>query len=680
MRYEQEKDSFRCFYKEHLILFHSLTDPAIYLGVGQGKLEDKLGMYSPIKEQVIEKRPLTTFSVKKETPSELKIDFFDDNKVILTLSLTEKNGRLEINFSIGVGYEYFNRFWLIVPAKNNEAIYGCGEQFSELNLRGKKVPLFSEEQGVGRGDPKILTWILNKIMGAGGYWWTTYYPQPTFVSSANYYIHSETTGYAIFDFSKASRHELYFWEIPKTIFLGKFDSPIETIGNLSELLGRQPPLPEWIYDGMILAIQNSKGLETVEARLKNAVEKGVKVSGVWSQDWQGINQTKYGTNLFWDWKWDGKNRPIRFPNFPEFVKKIGSQNIRYLGYINPYLNTKGDLYTVAYERGFLVKNQAEKEYIIRINATPTGIVDLSNPDAFEWIKSVIKENMILNVGLSGWMADFGEGLPPDCKLHSGDDPKLYHNRYPVEWARANYEAIKELGKLGEIFFFSRSGYSHSSKYSTSIWAGDQVPTFSMDDGLASVIPSALSLGVCGIGYHHSDIGGFSTWAPFFRRNKEVFMRWAEQCAFTMTMRTHESNRPEINPQFDVNDKVLGHLAKMTQIHDKLKPYLLDLSDQYQEKGIPPMRALFLHYNEDPEVHRQKYEYLLGEDLLIAPVIKAHRKTWKVYLPGKNWIHIWSGQVFESGWHRIKAPLGQPPVYYREGSEFEEIFKKLRTFL
>ena len=158
------------------------------------------------------------------------------------------------------------------------------------------------------------------------------------------------------------------------------------------------------------------------------------------------------------------------------------------------------------------------------------------------------------------------------------------------------------------------------------------------------------------------------------------MRWAEQCAFTMTMRTHESNRPEVNPQFDVNDKVLGHLAKMTQIHCALKPYLLKLSQEYQEKGIPPMRALFLHYNGDPEVHRQKYEYLLGEDLLVAPVIKPLRKTWKVYLPDDDWVHLWTGENFTGGWHRIKAPLGQPPVYYREGSQFSEIFSNLKTIL
>ena len=132
---------------------------------------------------------------------------------------------------------------------------------------------------------------------------------------------------------------------------------------------------------------------------------------------------------------------------------------------------------------------------------------------------------------------------------SGNNPEIAHNQYPVLWDQANYEAVKEAGKLGEIVYFTRSGYSYSSRFTTAVWAGDQMVNWEYHDGLASVIPAALSLGLCGIGYHCSDIGGFTS-LKWIKRSKELFLRWVEQATFTMIMRTHESNRPEKCWQFD----------------------------------------------------------------------------------------------------------------------------------
>jgi len=263
-------------------------------------------------------------------------------------------------------------------------------------------------------------------------------------------------------------------------------------------------------------------------------------------------------------------------------------------------------------------------------------------------------------------------------LHSGVSGVDYHNQYPVDWQRANYEAVKEAGKLGEIIFYTRSGYSHTSKYSTLIWAGDQLPTFSMDDGLASVIPAALSLGICGIGYHHSDIGGYTTFQPFFKRDKETFMRWAEHSAFTPVMRTHEGNRPQINVQFDSDPEILAHLAKMTRIHVHLAPLFKELSDEYQQTGIPLMRPLFLHYPDDNRVHQIKYEFLLGPDLLIANVLKPKKATWKVFLPNDTWIHVWSGKEFCGGWHEVEAIIGHPPIFYRKNSQNAALFDSIKN--
>ncbi|MGA3715873.1 TIM-barrel domain-containing protein, partial [Escherichia coli] len=126
---------------------------------------------------------------------------------------------------------------------------------------------------------------------------------------------------------------------------------------------------------------------------------------------------------------------------------------------------------------------------------------------------------MIELGCGGWMADFGEYLPTDTYLHNGVSAEIMHNAWPALWAKCNYEALEETGKLGEILFFMRAGSTGSQKYSTMMWAGDQNVDWSLDDGLASVVPAALSLAMTGHGLHHNDIGGYTTLFEM-KRSKE----------------------------------------------------------------------------------------------------------------------------------------------------------------
>ena len=301
------------------------------------------------------------------------------------------------------------------------------------------------------------------------------------------------------------------------------------------------------------------------------------------------------------------------------------------------------------------------------------MVDLTNPKAYDWIKSVIKEHMI-GFGLDGWMADFGEYLPTDSVLFSGEDPELIHNRWPALWAKANREAVEESGKLGEVFFFTRAGHTGTVKYSTMMWSGDQHVDWSFDEGMPSAIPSALSLAVCGFGLCHSDVGGYST-ISHMRREQELLMRWAEMNAFTVLFRSHEGNRPDDNIQFDANNTVLEHYAKMSRIHCGLADYLKAAVRQNSERGTPVIRPLFFYYNCE-EDFTQMYEYLLGRDILVAPVTERQQMKKEVYFPDDKWVHLWSGHEYAKGNHIVDAPIGKPPVFCRKDSAFLTEFLKL----
>ncbi|MDE7372715.1 MAG: alpha-glucosidase, partial [Clostridia bacterium] len=486
----------------------------------------------------------------------------------------------------------------------------------------------------------------------------TYYAQPTFISSRKYFYHSLTTARAEFDFKNKDFHLVKTDEIaPFYIGFGKDFEAI--LKSLTEIVGRQPILPEWVYGGQILGVQG--GTETMLKKYETALKYGADVNGIWIQDWEGRRVTAVGKQLYWNWQWDKE----LYPNLDNTIKELNEKGVKVLGYCNPFLAVEKPLYKEASEKGYCVKDKEGKDYYVTITTFPAAMVDLSNPDAYEWIKGIIKENMI-GLGLSGWMADFGEYLPTDCVLYSGEDPELAHNTWPARWAKLNREAVEESGKLGEIMFFTRAGYSDTPKYSTMMWNGDNHVDFSIDFGLPSVIPAMLSLTCCGFGLSHSDIGGYTTFLNL-KRSEELYMRWCEMNAFSPIMRGHEGLNPDLNAQFDASEQVLKHGAKMSKIHSALKPYIKSAVEYNAENGVGVVRPLFFYYDEKG-AYDEAYEYLLGRDILVAPVLKAGATKREVYLPNDRWIHLESGKEYGGGRFTVDAPVGQIPVFVRKNAD------------
>ncbi|CAD8121892.1 unnamed protein product [Paramecium sonneborni] len=667
----QNKDGFKIFTKNGVLLIsHTSNQPWIFAGNGKANYTMYRGNFK-INENLNEKMALKDFELEEKSDT-LTATFSRNNllKVKVQFYSPENSSQITIKF-----LEYdpeINRLWLRIQADAQEHIYGCGEQFSYFDLRGKNFPLWTSEQGVGRNKSTYTTFLADLLDQAGGDYYSTFFPQPTYTSSKKYYLHIDDSSYMDFNFKNKEFHELLIWSIPKQIIINSASTFIELLEKLTILLGRQPKLPEWIYNGVWLGLQG--GTSIIEAKLNKALEKGIKVSALWCQDWEGIRYTSFGKRLMWNWQWD----PELYPGLDQKINILKEQGIRFMGYINPYLAAEKNLCKEASEKGYLAKNMKGEDYLVDFGEFDAGIVDFTNPDAYKWYKELIKKNLI-EFGLSGWMADFGEYLPLDIKLQNGESGDMMHNKWPELWARINYEAVLETGKLNDVVYFMRAGYTGSQNYSTAMWAGDQNVDWSLDDGLASVIPAALSLGMCGHGIHHSDIGGYTTLFEM-KRTKELFMRWAEMAAFTPIMRTHEGNRPTDNWQFDSDDETLEHFAKMTNIYVELAPYLKSVIQENADKGIPAQRPLFLHYENDERTYSIKYQYLLGRDILVAPVYQENVQQWNFYLPDDQWIHFWTEEIFQQGDHQIDAPIGQPIAFYRKDSQYKSLFQNIKKKL
>ncbi|KAK7503683.1 hypothetical protein BaRGS_00005222 [Batillaria attramentaria] len=416
--------------------------------------------------------------------------------------------------------------------------------------------------------------------------------------------------------------------------------------------------------------------------LTQAEAYSIPVSGVWIQDWVGRITTSFGRRLFWDWHWNQE----QYPDLPAEISRLREKGIRVLGYINPYLHQEGELFKVADANGYFVKNTTNQTYISDFGEFYCGTIDLTNPAAYDWYKNdVIKKNMI-EFGFGGWMADFGEYLPAEgVEFYSGQHPEELHNEWPVLWAKLNREAVEESGKLGDVMFWMRAGYSGTGNYSLLMWAGDQNVDFSLSDGIASTVPAALSMGVSGVGLTHFDIGGFTTFAAFtppLVRTEQCLLRSAEMAVFTPVFRTHEGNQPRNSVQFYSSRSTMTKFARLARMFASLQNYRRHVVNLTATTGLPAQRPLFLHYPSDPQSYDVTYQYMFGPDLLVAPVYLPDVESWDVYLPPDpeaTWVFLWDGSArMTSGGQTVKvsAPLGQPPVFYRNTSVFVPDFMQL----
>ncbi len=539
----------------------------------------------------------------------------------------------------------------------SEYIFGGGEQFSHVNLNGNRIPIWVEEQGIGRGDQPI-TFLANTKM-AGGNEFTTFFPLPLFWTSTFWGLNITSTSKTILDFTG-----------DKTAFIEYFGSsfqadilyecsPKEIVKTITKLNGKPQAFAPWT-SGTVLGLQG--GSDRVLEVYKKCLENEVRPSAIWIQDWCGQRKTPYGWQLNWNWQLDTNH----YSNFISFSNTLKENGTELLGYVNPFLAEGFPLTKIALDSNYVIHNKKNEPYLIEATGFYVYILDLTNPDAVAWMKSIIQTELI-DRGFTGWMADFGEWLPTDCVLHSGIDAFEYHNQYPVDWAKLNYESIKEKGKLNEISFFSRSGFTGSTQYSPLIWAGDQMTNWGKHDGLPSVLPALLSSGLSGIPNTHFDVGGFTSASKgpvSILRDEELLKRWIEISAFSPVFRTHESILSKKNIQV-YDDSMIDFFSIYSWIRNLYLPIIERLQKEAIQDGIPISRHMLLEFPHDEICYSITDQFMLGENLLIAPIVNKGEFSRHVYLPEGQWLSF-DGQndvTYEGGkWYVVPAPLGRIPVF------------------
>ena len=550
-----------------------------------------------------------------------------------------------------------------MPAMGSEAVFGGGEQYRQTNLRGKRVMNFVSEHITARTlmEKVILPDHRYRVKEAESI--GSYSPMPVFVTDRGRLFYFDTPSDGISKFG-INNYRFRFDECPRSVMLLHADD-YDTL--MRALAKRNPPrmyLPDWCMDGMIIAVQG--GTDKVISKAFTMLDAGAKISAVWSQDWCGENRTIMGKQVWWNYEYDRK----LYHDLPEAIKRLESRGVRFLAYLNPYLVKGSRLYDECAKKGWLIKNRDGSIAHMKSTTFDAGMLDLTDPEAVLFIKEVLIKKNMLDIGIKGWMADFGEYLPTDCVLHNGDPAEL-HNQWPVLWAKINREAVEEYGDK-DVMFFTRSGYLGEQCYAPVMWNGDQHTDLTKDYGMPCVMPATFSLGFSGVPLVHSDIGGFFSIGKL-KRSDELFIRWMEMNTFSPLMRSHESIRPWANSQFDA-PSVLPHTVRLTNIHAVLRPYIERCLEQAAE-GIPVMRPDFWNA-VDYSASRDEYSYFFGDDIYVCPVIEKNASERTVRLPEGDWTGFWDNRAYCGGSEvRMKAPLGKLPVFYRSESSFRDLFRR-----
>ena len=601
----------------------------------------------------------------------------------------------------------------------DEQFSGLGAQSWATRHRGETVPIWVVEQGLGKITPETPD-PPPSLLGEP---YDSYAPIPVVYSTAGYGVSYVGTEYAQFELCTEEhpdtwRLETWSDELTFDVFVG--DSALQLIERYTEVAGRPTDLPpDWFFAPMNDAVRGQDNVARVADLLR---DEDIPSSVIWTEDWIGIGSQRTGFRLSHDWDVS----ETEYPDLRALTDGLHDAGFRFLGYFSPFIPTdettaggedvdqNGNPVTLQPHNQEKWLEAREGEFYFTdadggpllmltppFNQPGGAGLDLTDAEAVEWFTGYLERAEEL--GLDGSMTDFGEWVPVDAQFDDGRTGAEVHNEYPLLWQETHRRFWDEARPDGDFLFYVRSGYTGTQVHAPAFWGGDQNTTFDRLDGLGSVITLGVNLGMSGIPFYGHDIAGYSAFAIEGVENtpttKELFLRWASIGAYTPMMRTHHGSRygenwsfeggpnPRIPEEPRRDEETIDTWRRLATEHIRLFPYQQAYAVESVERGLPIMRHPALLYPDDPVFagelpdedvwadfdavslpNGETFQYFLGDELLVAPIIDEGVNRRPVYLPEGDWIDIHSGERHSGpGTVMATAEPGEIPVYAPAGA-------------
>ena len=404
--------------------------------------------------------------------------------------------------------------------------------------------------------------------------------------------------------------------------------------------------------------------------------------------------------LMGDWRFD----PQQWPDPAGMLRELDRMGIKVMVSVWPTVNALSRNYPAMQESGLLVRTERGAPtptplFDIR-PAGPIGLYlyDATHPAARKFLWDQLRAGYY-RYGVKLFWLDADE---PEIKPIHPDNLHYYlghgaavHNIYPLLHARAFYDGLRSEGE-DEIITLNRSAWAGSQRYGAAVWSGDVESTF---EALQTQVRAGLNIGLSGIPWWTTDIGGFKGGDPSDPYFRELIVRWFQYGVFCPLFWVHglrKSNATGVDftdlselalalatergPAFGLTDLTGGPnevwsfgeeayriIRELLWLRERLRPYIMTQMRLAHERGFPPMRPLFFDFPNDPASFDVDDEFMFGPDLLVAPILQYGGRERTVYLPaGSTWRDAWIDETFDGGaWHTVPAPLDRIPLYFRD---------------
>jgi len=529
-----------------------------------------------------------------------------------------------------------------------EYIYGLGERFTPFVKNGQVIDIWNEDGGTSSEQ--------------------SYKNIPFHLSNFGYGVfvnHPEKVSYEI-GIEAVSKTQFSVEGEALNFFLIGGDDVKDVLTNYTKLTGVPALPPAWSY-GLWLSTSFTTNYDeaTVNYFVDEMKARDIPLS-VFHFDCFWMKEFEW-TNFTWDEE--------VFPDPVGMLKRLKEKGLKICVWINPYIAEKANAFDEAAEKGYLIKNLDGTTWQWDLWQAGMGIVDFTHPEAREWYKDKLRE--LLDMGVDAFKTDFGERIPTDVKYYDGSDPMKMHNYYTYLYNELVFELLKEEKGEDEAVLFARSATTGGQKFPVH-WGGDCDATYA---SMAESLRGGLSLATSGFGYWSHDIGGFENKAP-----ADLFKRWTAFGLLSTHSRLHGSTSYRVPWEYD--DEAVQVTSFFTRLKHRLMPYLYQQSVNNNKTGVPVMRPMILEFNKDLNTHVLDRQYMLGDSILVAPILNSNGEG-SYYLPEGKWTHLISEKVIEGGqWYSEIYDYFSLPLFVRpnsilplgnetESSQYE--FEKMLTF-
>lgn len=509
-----------------------------------------------------------------------------------------------------------------------ECVYGFGERFTAFVKNGQSIETWNEDGGTASQ--------------------LSYKSVPFYMTNRGYGVFVDHTDNVSFEVASEKVEYVGFSvpgeEIRYIFFYGS--EPKKILKSYTALLGRPALPPAWSF-GLWLSTSFTTNYD--EATVTSFIDGMLK---------RDLPLSVFHFDCFWmkefhwcDFEWDDRV----FPNVREMLARYKAKGLKICVWINPYIAQNTALFKEGAEKGYLLKrSDGMGVWQTDLWQAGMGVVDFTNKEACAWYSAQLQR--LLDMGVDCFKTDFGERIPTDVSYFDGSNAEAMHNYYTYLYNQCVFNTLREVKGEAEAVVFARSATAGCQQFPVH-WGGDCMASY---PSMAETLRGGLSFAMSGFSFWSHDISGFESTAT-----ADLYKRWTAFGLLSTHSRLHGSGSYRVPWLFD--EESCDVLRFFTKLKCRLMPYIYSKAVEAHRDGTPLMRPMVFEYPNDRAAAFADCQYMLGDNLLAAPVFSPSGEA-EYYLPDGCWTDFFTGEVKAGGrYYKNKYDYFSLPLYVRPAS-------------